>query len=141
MFVKDNIKYWIPLVIWMIVIFTLSSNLFSSGSTEKVIQSGFWNSLFRHTAHIVEYFILYLLFYRAINKGFSGISNIFIIISFFSSFIYAISDEIHQYFVPSRHFRWIDIGFDSIGILLGVAFVYLSIITKILEYKKMSKSV
>ena len=29
--------------------------------------------------------------------------------------LYAISDEVHQSFVPGRHARWYDVGFDMIG--------------------------
>lgn len=70
-------------------------------------------------AHIVEYFILGFLLERAVSKwpfplGF-GVSTIGIGMS------YAISDEMHQYFVPGRFFQLSDVMLDSLGVLLGLA--------------------
>jgi hypothetical protein len=35
---------------------------------------------------------------------------------------FAVSDELHQTFVPGRDFSWGDLAADSVGICLGVAF-------------------
>ena len=37
---------------------------------------------------------------------------------------YAITDEIHQFFVPGRSARFFDVGIDSLGVITGV-FIYL----------------
>ncbi|MEM3043787.1 MAG: VanZ family protein, partial [Thermoplasmata archaeon] len=42
-------------------------------------------------------------------------------------FLYAISDEVHQYFVPMREASVIDVLIDTAGGLIGVAAVLLSI--------------
>jgi VanZ family protein len=38
-----------------------------------------------------------------------------------ASFAFALSDEIHQNFVPGRVFSWVDLGADAFGIALGIA--------------------
>ena len=49
------------------------------------------------------------------------IRNIFkVIISLSVGIIYAISDEIHQYFIPGRGPSIIDVGIDSFGVLTGI---------------------
>lgn len=51
----------------------------------------------------------------------------------FSCILYAISDEIHQYFVPNRYFDPYDILMDSIGVVLGFIafFILYSLLNKI----------
>ena len=49
------------------------------------------------------------------------IRNIFkVIISFVVGVTYAISDEVHQYFIPGRGPSIIDVGIDSLGVLTGI---------------------
>lgn len=49
------------------------------------------------------------------------IRNIFkVIISFGVGVTYAISDEVHQYFIPGRGPSIIDVGIDSLGVLTGI---------------------
>lgn len=40
-------------------------------------------------------------------------------------FLYAASDEIHQYFVPERASQWQDVFIDAAGFLPGIAAVFL----------------
>ena len=51
--------------------------------------------------------------------------------------IYAISDEIHQLFIPGRGGRVQDVCIDSIGVFLGI--FILSFIIKIIEVVKSRK--
>ena len=47
--------------------------------------------------------------------------NIFkLLISFSVGVIYAISDEVHQYFIPGRNASVIDVCIDSLGVLTGI---------------------
>ena len=49
------------------------------------------------------------------------IRNIFkVIISFCVGVTYAISDEVHQYFIPGRGPSIIDVGIDSLGVITGI---------------------
>lgn len=57
--------------------------------------------------------------------------------------IYAVLDEVHQYFVPDRAARLYDVAIDTLGGALGAAgFLLLSlIITKIIERYKTKKGI
>lgn len=59
---------------------------------------------------------------------------------FLFGFLYALSDELHQKFVPGRSFEWQDVGFDTLGAALGVAFAFLAYVLFIcIKRKKESK--
>ena len=75
--------------------------------------------------HICEYALLSLL----IAFGFSGkVRSVYLILV---TIIYAILDEVHQYFVPNRYFSFYDILLDSIGVVLGFSFyIILTILIK-----------
>ncbi|MBD3353105.1 MAG: hypothetical protein GF364_16610 [Candidatus Lokiarchaeota archaeon] len=64
--------------------------------------------------HIAEYAALSFFLTFGFNKK---IKSQFIILI---GVLYAISDEIHQYFVPYRYFDVFDILLDTIGVLLGL---------------------
>ena len=69
---------------------------------------------------MIEFGVLYYLVFRAIKKTTSHqlptSSHIF---SFILCFLYAVSDEYHQKFIPGRHCKLMDIGFDSLGMLIS----------------------
>ena len=69
----------------------------------------------RKFAHFSEYFILGIL---CINYFFRNNKNINY--SYLFCILYAISDEIHQIFVPGRSFQFYDIFIDSIGAIFGI---------------------
>ena len=68
-------------------------------------------------AHTLEYAILALLFYRAWVWRSPWVSSLF------GSFAYALSDEVHQLFVPGRAFQIPDLLLDLLGILIGLGLV------------------
>ncbi|TFG19632.1 MAG: VanZ family protein [Promethearchaeota archaeon] len=80
--------------------------------------------------HICEYALLSLL----IAFGFSGkVRSVYLILV---TIFYAILDEVHQYFVPSRYFSFYDILLDSIGVILGFLFyIFLTNLIKRLRKK------
>jgi VanZ family protein len=106
------LKYWLPVIVYAILIFCISSipgrripNLFSG-------QSEF--------AHVIEYAILALLVNRAVKKYYPGQSykrRFFWV--FIAVIIYAMSDEFHQFFVPQREASLYDVGMDGIGIIIA----------------------
>ena len=54
--------------------------------------------------------------------------NIFkLLISFSVGVTYAVSDEVHQYFIPGRTASIIDVGIDSLGVLTGI-FILITLI-------------
>lgn len=112
---KKVFFYWLPPIIWMIFIFYLSSQKRISVTQRYVFDFVIFKAL-----HMIEYSILYFLFFRAfysINKnGFSLQKKTFypVILSIF----YAVVDEVHQTFVPTREGKIRDVIIDSIGIFL-----------------------
>lgn len=51
---------------------------------------------------------------------------------------YAVTDEVHQYFVPGRSARVFDVGIDTLGVITGIIIftIIISIINKIRNVKK-----
>lgn len=113
-------------IIWMILIFIMSS----FNSTESSNQSNFivdiianiFNTtninllslIIRKLAHFTEYFILGILVYNLIHSYDKKIY-----IGIIICVLYAISDEIHQLFVPGRSCQLLDILIDSMGSITG----------------------
>ena len=104
-------KLWVPVFAWCWVIFYLS------GIPQLGTGWGIWDLILRKAAHITEYFILTVLLYRAF-KGSFNLSSVYLSLWTFSlSFLYAVSDEIHQAFVPTRDPSAKDVFIDTIGII------------------------
>ena len=129
----------ILLLVWLFVIFYLSSqNGAVSGSNSGGIIKYFL-SLFhfsnaddifnaihnplRECMHAVEYFILGLLSYNYFRlykfKSAAPFCIVFCI-------LYAISDEIHQIFVPGRTFEYFDLYLDIFGSIIGIFLMQLA---------------
>ncbi len=106
-----------------------------SGSISKLISQLFGGEMstlgmnaievvIRKVAHILEYTLLgglwygYFLCTRLSPKKQVGFTLLI-------SVLYAISDEVHQFFVPGRAARFYDVGFDTIGVILGILAVVL----------------
>ena len=142
------------LVLSMITIFLFSSESgISSNETSKTVAkevlkvvkkdkevteqevNDFYKSnivIIRKVAHLTEFAILGFLMintYQLIKKE---LNKKAIAISTFLSFIYACTDELHQYFVNGRTARILDIFVDTTGALLGCLLFYLI-------YKKITK--
>jgi VanZ family protein len=111
------LKLWLPVGLWCGVIFYLSSlpNLATSW--------GIWDLIFRKIAHITEYGILAFLIWRAILHSIKVNLSKTYALSGAVSLLYAISDEIHQSFVPTRHASIYDILIDGLGIGLMLYFL------------------
>lgn len=111
---KTRIFAFVPVLIWMGVIFFFSSRMRVSVSSEYVL-----NFIFFKTLHILEYAVLFALSYRAFCTTVSGRSatlNAFIY-AFLLSVVYAASDEIHQMFVQTREGTVRDVIIDALGAL------------------------
>lgn len=139
---KTKIYNWIPVILWMIIIFMFSaqpasdSNHLSVGFTEAIIDAlgkvlpinieistvnnivGKLNHLIRKLAHFTVYMILGVLVSRALIR--SKIAKVFLI-SFLICALYAASDEFHQLFVPGRGGQLKDVLIDSGGAVFGIA--------------------
>jgi len=111
---KSKFKLWFPVLIWCVVIFS-----FSSMRINKIKDFTWLDFIFKKTAHVVEYAVLFYLTFRAASdKGKKHTAKI-IAFSIIFSLLYAFSDEWHQSFTPGREATLRDVGFDTIGILLS----------------------
>jgi VanZ family protein len=110
------LKYWLPVLLWAGFIFYLSGvpNLNSGLAV-------FWDVFARKLAHAGIFGFLFLLIWRALYFGQKVNFKKALLWSLILAVGYAFSDEAHQYFVPERQARLLDVGFDSLGIFL-VAF-------------------
>lgn len=99
---------------------------FSSRSTTGIGTNEIDRFLILKSFHLIEYAILAFLLLLAISKN-----KLVILIGY----LYAISDEIHQSFIPGRTSRFRDTLIDLIGILIGV-FIFIKIKPKITSYLK-----
>ncbi|MBI2309754.1 VanZ family protein [Candidatus Collierbacteria bacterium] len=128
---KNFINRYYPVMAWAGLIF-----FFSSLQTPPSPPDTILNFVLKKSAHIFEYAVLYWLTSRAVNFARScdvpiksGEANKrHMGFNYFGPFIfvliYAIFDEIHQSFVPNRHAKIYDVGFDSIGALLVIFRLY-----------------
>lgn len=108
---------WIPVIIWMTVIFTLSSI-----PGRKIPEVGIPH--LDKLAHFVEYSILGFLVMRAfLNSGTGLDRSILAVLAISIAVLFAATDEWHQGFIPGRFTDIIDLTFDSIGSIAGV-FIY-----------------
>jgi len=114
---KKLMFYWLPPILWMTLIFLMSSQQRIGVSEEFIV-----NFMVFKFLHIVEYAFLYFLFLRAFRKYLSKKSKRAFLYAAIATLIFAISDEFHQTFTPTRQGSPIDIGIDAIGI--GLSFMY-----------------
>jgi len=106
------IKYWLPVLIYAILIFYISS---IPGKDIPVVFK--YQDVF---LHLGEYALLAFLLSRAIKVYYPQLSfkkRFFTVLVF--SFFYALTDEIHQSFVPQRYCSLMDLMYDGIGITLA----------------------
>ncbi len=126
------------MLIWMGLIFFLSTDRGSAESTTSLLNSilarifpGVINYLsleqiarvdwnIRKTAHITEYAILAIWIFRAYSYGNPKFRSRVLIFAFLIAVLYAASDEYHQSFVPSRGAAAADVFFDTFGVQIGL---------------------
>ncbi len=111
-------KFWLPAILWAIVIFSFSS------VTVPATSPVYWQDFTaKKLAHFIEYSIFGILFYRAfINSGVEKKKAV--IYTIIISLIYAATDEFHQSFTPKREPRVRDIVIDTISAGLVVYLIW-----------------
>ena|SRR3989344_4160062 len=114
-----QLKYWLPALLYMGLIFWLSSRPRVQVSEVFLIQFAVFKTL-----HVIEYAILYLLLYRVLRntrKAFvwQNLLDVWLI-----ALVYAMTDEIHQVFIPTREGRMRDIAIDAVGISLAAIYLW-----------------
>lgn len=128
---------WALVILWMALIFAFShqpateSNQLSSGITKTIedtikmaipnIDVDQWdlNHIIRKCAHFGVYLILGVLVANGlIDAGISKTKGI--CLSLIVCVLYAISDELHQLYIPGRSGQVSDVILDSAGGLVGI---------------------
>lgn len=101
--------FWIvSSILWMAAIFTLSSIPDLRSDLPSI-----WDLIFRKIAHATEFGILTFLY----TKSFALARRSHTLIVAFLSILYAVTDEMHQSFVPGRVGAWTDVVIDSMGVV------------------------
>lgn len=131
--------YWGVVLAWMAVISTMSSEPFSASNTHRYIDPVlrfffpnlrpadfvFAHTIIRKTAHLTEFFILGGLLYWACRRGrWPRWRPLWTIQALAVAVVYALADELHQAFVPSRTSSLADSGVDSLGAIASQLFIY-----------------
>ena len=138
----NQIVRWALVVLWMVLIFYLSHQVADDsaglsgdlteiiiGNIEKItsvdVDSDLFHHLVRKNAHFFAYFILSVLTLNALK--WSGVTGTrWMGMAFLICVLYAVTDEVHQLFIPGRSGELKDIFIDSAGALVGI-FVYAGI--------------
>ncbi len=135
---------WLPPVAWMGLIFYLSSQPDLPSAPEPLL-----DLILKKMAHALVYAVLAALFHRAVNRSgihwkwppppragrFAALPSpasrgrvarraewgpLMNLVSWLLTVLYAITDEIHQTFVPGRSGRVTDVLIDAAGAAVGV---------------------
>lgn len=139
---QQFIKYWLPVAVWMALIFSGSGDSRSASHSSRIIAPlvrwlcpdvseetlNLVVLLVRKCAHLTEYAVLAWLFWRAVRKPvkhdrrpwswrLAGGAILFVM-------LYAASDEWHQSFVPNREGCVRDVLIDTVGAMLGMALLW-----------------
>ena len=139
---RSPIRRWLIVLIWMTVIFSASNDRASFQHSSRIleplvrwmfpalpepkVQSAVY--VLRKCAHFCEFALLAVLVWRALrltrSEPDSGWHTKTAVLALIIVVGYAITDEMHQRFVPSRVASPVDVLIDSMGALSGLALVW-----------------
>ena len=129
-----NLKNRLPALIWAGLIFIFSTNVFSAGNTGGILADllryffsalsddniQLIHTLIRKLGHFSEYFILAVLILRALRQETGEkLQTPRLALGLGLTALYAVSDEFHQAFVPSRTASIADVLLDIFGGICG----------------------
>jgi VanZ family protein len=120
------LSQWAPSLLWMAVLFVLSTSVFSAANTSRIIEPilrwsfpaasmatiALLHALIRKAAHFTNYGILFWLLIRGPLAGrpYAALA---------CCVIYSCLDETHQIFAAGRGPSLYDVALDSSGALFG----------------------
>lgn len=133
------LRAWWPALLWACIIFSLSTDTFSSEHTSIIIgpmlhwifrsasnaQIELYHHYIRKTAHFSEYFIFYLLLFRGVRGARIGWRWTWGLAALSIAAGYSALDEIHQAFVVSRTASPGDSLLDSVGAFAAAIVLFL----------------
>jgi len=150
--VKPFFKYWLPVLLWLGLIFIGSTDLMSAEHTSRIIGPilRWFNSdvsaetiarvqfFIRKIGHLSEYAVLAILIWRAFRRGSSWHLKMSILfgLALFGCAVFAATDEFHQSFVPSRTSSPADVMIDVLGALFGLTICIAVTQRKVLKEKR-----
>ena len=133
---RSFLRYWLPLLIWLGVIFIGSTNVMSAEQTSRFLvpfllwlkpgmsARTIWIILvvMRKCAHVGEYAVLAVLLWRALRWGTTLAIGMAAscAIALLGCALFGASDEFHQTFVKSRTPSIGDVFLDTEGACLGL---------------------
>jgi VanZ family protein len=134
------IKKWLPVFLWAGVIFFFSTDHFSAPQSSRILgpllqwlfpdisleQLSSIQFATRKLGHLIEYFILAVLLYRALHAESGGRSSVRpAVVTMTFVLVWAATDEFHQSLVPSRTASMVDVMIDGLGGFFGTLWMYL----------------
>ena len=128
---KKFLRYWLPAIVWLGMIASTSSDLFSSEHTGGILQAllsalhlklsphafDFVHFLIRKSAHFTEYLVMSFLWYRAGQSGRREWRLSSALLALGVCLALASLDEWHQTFLLSRTGVFRDVVLDFTGAL------------------------
>lgn len=138
---KGTVKFWLPVALWAALIFIGSTDLLAQAHTSRwIVPILRWfkpdlswetihrvQTLVRKGGHLTEYAVLAILLARALRaargqaRGWDWPAAR---LAWLLATLYAVSDEFHQYHVPSRTASPTDVLIDSLGALTGLLLLW-----------------
>ncbi|MFA6308330.1 MAG: VanZ family protein [Clostridia bacterium] len=141
---------WFAVILCMLLIFYLSNQqaYVSNGESKGIIKQGVdiaanvinpgiseteklniidqINSIAREYMHGVVFLVLGLLVFNAVRRSKEFLKKYKVaLISIAICIVYALSDEIHQIFIPGRAFQLSDLTMDTAGSIVGIGVIWL----------------
>ena len=133
---RTFLKYWVPVFIWLGVVFAGSTDIFSTEQTSRYLVPFLrWldpqisvstivtiHFALRKLGHLTEYAVLAGLLWRALRSARNlraKMSTLFVGV-WVACAIFAASDEFHQSFLASRTASPHDVVIDVCGALIGI---------------------
>lgn len=113
------IIFWLPSIVWMVIIYYLSS--FHKLQASVV---GWQDFIVRKLAHFLEYTLLFIFYNFSLKRTTKILYRKRLIYCLILTVIYAITDEYHQTWVSGRTGKPFDIGVDSLGAFFGYLIVW-----------------
>ncbi|HYX70664.1 MAG TPA: VanZ family protein [Terriglobales bacterium] len=128
---RQFLRYWLPAILWLSLIASTSSDLFSAQHTGRILDLLLsalsihmtWQHVYllhfliRKSAHFTEYLVMSYLWYRAGQSGRQEWRLSSVLLALGVCLLLASLDEWHQSFLPSRTGAFRDVVLDFSGAL------------------------